>query len=281
MPSPQDSVNCCSPTAISTSPLITELLFRLKIYTLQSAPDRIKEKSNRRRYTVQKYDKIDKLMNEMLGIDLPDIPDLFTPVVDMAGSVTPVLGSLWTSFKIHRLKQRLDIVEPKLQEIKDKIERKENENFYKLEVFPLIIKQIYEEDEDSKIPIIINGFEYTVEQAVEEMEKIYHYFDVLEELRVSDIIRLFDNYVPGYRRPQTVNNGPFVETPELRKEVHERNTLNKYMDHKLERLGLIYVEEEELVKYLADPNNRFRSRGRPRTVLTAFGKKFVEFFKEE
>lgn len=231
---------------------------------------------------MKQYDKIDKLMNDMLGMDLPNIPDVLTPAANLVGVVTPILGSLWTSFKIHRLKKRLDIAEPKLQEIKEKIERKDNETFYKLEVFPLLIKQIYEEDEDAKIPIIINGFEYTVDESIEEMEKIYHFFDVLEELRMSDIIRLFSKFVPGFRRSQPVNNnGPSLETPDLIKAIHERDTLNKYMDHKLERLGLVYVEEEDLVKYLADPNNRFRGRKQPRPLLTDFGRKFVDFFKEE
>lgn len=70
-----------------------------------------------------------------------------------------------------------------------------------------------------------------------------------------------------------------METYKLMKEMHERDTLNEYMDHKLERLGLVYVEED-FVKYLTAPNNQFRTRKRPRHLLTAFGRKFVDFFKE-
>lgn len=40
------------------------------------------------------------------------------PVGDLVGSNIPIVGSLWTSFKINRLKKRLDMVVPKLKEIK-------------------------------------------------------------------------------------------------------------------------------------------------------------------
>lgn len=230
---------------------------------------------------MEQYDKVDKLVNDMLNIDIPNIPDMLNPVVDVAGAAIPFVGSIWTSFKIGRLNKRLNKIEPKLSEIKEKIDSKENEVFYKLEVFPLIIKQIYEEDEESKIPIIINGFEYTVDEAIEEMERVYHFFDVLAELRVTDITRLFNEYVPGYNRPRPANNGPFVDTPELREQLRERKSLDTYIDNKLERVGLIYTEEEDLVKYMADPNNRHRRRRPPRTQLTAFGVRFVDFFKQE
>jgi hypothetical protein len=163
------------------------------------------------------------------------------------------------------------------------MEQRENERFYKLEVFPLIIKQIYEEEEDSKIPIIINGFEYTVDEAFEEMEKVFHFFDVLAELRVSDILRLFNKYVPGYNRPRPTNNvlGFRDETPEVMEELHERESLNNYIDNKLERLGLVYTEEEDLVAFLVNPNNRYRSRRKPSPRLTAFGGRFVKFFRKE
>lgn len=231
--------------------------------------------------TMEQYDKVDKLVNDMLNIDLPSIPDMLDPAADVVGAAIPYVGSLWTSFKIGRLKKRLNKIEPELSEIKERIERKENEVFYKLEVFPLIIKQIYEEDEESKIPIIINGFEYTVDEAVEEMEKVYHFFDVLSELRVTDITRLFNKYVPGYHSLRPANNGPFVETQEIREQLRERKSLDTYIDNKLERVGLIYTEEEDLAEYMADPKNRYRRRRSPRTQLTSFGVRFVDFFKEE
>jgi len=229
---------------------------------------------------MEQYDKVDKLVNDMLNIDLPNIPDMLNPAADAVGTAVPLVGSLWTSFKINRLKKRLNKIEPELSGIKEKIERKENEVFYKLEVFPLIIKQIYEEDEESKIPIIINGFEHTVDEAVEEMEKVYHFFDVLSELRVSDITRLFNKYVPGYYRPRAKDR-PIAYDRQIMEQLHERESLNTYIDNKLERVGLIYTEEEDLAEYLADPSNRYRSQRFPRVKLTAFGVRFVNFFKEE
>jgi hypothetical protein len=66
-------------------------------------------------FEMKQYDQVDKLVHEMLGVNLPDIPDILTPAIEMIGGATPFVGSLWTGFKINRLKKRLDKVEPELR----------------------------------------------------------------------------------------------------------------------------------------------------------------------
>jgi len=229
-------------------------------------------------------DKIEIFVKEMLEVGYVNaVVDAAETTMDIAGSFTPI-GSLWTGFKIHKLKKRLNAVEPDLLRIKKKIEQKENEVFYKQEVFPLILKLICEEDEDGKENIYINGFEYTVDEGIEEMEKVFHYFDVLAELRISDIVHLFKRFGSNKQIRLDKDFERYHNDSAYRKEYSEKIDLETYMMNKLVRLGIINIEQIDALKEINDSigfgiNGR-RSR-EPRILLTNFGKRFIEFFKNK
>ena len=203
--------------------------------------------------------------------------------MDLAGLFTPI-GSFWTSFKIHKLKKRLNVIEPDLLSIKKKIEQKQNEVFYKQEVFPLILKLICEEDEEGKENIYINGFEYVVDEGIEEMEKVFHYFDVLAELRISDIVHLFKRFGSNIQIKLDKDHERYHNDLAYRKEYDEKIDLETYMMNKLVRLGIVKIEQVDALKEINDSiefgTNRRRSR-EPRILLTSFGKRFIEFFKND
>lgn len=230
-------------------------------------------------------DKIDSFVKDMLEVgNVKVIADVAETTMDIAGSFTPI-GSIWTTFKVHKLKKRLNAVEAELLKIKKKIELKENEVFYKQEVFPLILKLICEDDEDDKTNIYINGLEYVVEESIEEMEKVYHYFDVLSELRISDIVHLFAQFGRGNKNELNKDYERYDNDPTYRKEYNEKISLETYMTNKLVRLGIVGIEQIDALKEINDSlslgsTGRYRSRI-PRKELTNFGKRFIEFFKEE
>src|SRR5690606_35955950 len=115
-------------------------------------------------------------IKDMLGVQEGTIID---GAIDMGLSVTPTFGEMFQSYRITKLEKRMKKNETQLEVIKDKVESSRNEVFYKSEVFPLIVNQIMNEDEDQKVKVIIDGFEHTVDNDLYEIEKIYHYYDVL------------------------------------------------------------------------------------------------------
>jgi hypothetical protein len=218
-------------------------------------------------------DPTELLVQEMLQLGFKESTiDTASTILDIGGTFASGIGSIWTSFKINRLKKRLDTVEPELRDIKKKIDKKENDIFYKQELFPLILKHLYEEDEDSKINIYINGFEYTIDEGIEEMEKLYHFYDVLAELRISDIMRLIEYCRPVYYGDKIDEEYEVDEEYEIspKDDISERLTLESYIDNKLLKLGLISLHEDENLEL-------WQKIYYP----TEFGKKFVEFFAED
>ncbi|MDX5577440.1 hypothetical protein [Streptomyces sp. ID01-9D] len=226
-------------------------------------------------------DATDLLVEQMLDLDMGEAAvDVTLTGLDVATSAMPIVGSLIKDWKISRLKKRLNIVEPQLRDIKAKIDKKENDVFYKQELFPFVLKHLNEEDEDSKIPMYINGFEYTVDEGIEEMEMIYHYYDVLAELRTSDIVRLFKRFTPGKKlRIDLYDPTKFDNDLEYRKKELEKRTTEAYIDNKLIRLHLAKVIVDDPVQKLLKMDGS--SQKPTKYVLTNFGKRFVEFFSED
>ncbi|MCM3736434.1 hypothetical protein M3215_11520 [Bacillus cytotoxicus] len=240
-----------------------------------------------------KISKVNSLVQEMLDSSaVGTIVEEAGPLVDAVGGFIQPLGAILNGYKMRKLKKRLDSVEPELLRIKNKIEEKENSIFLKQEVFPLILKYLSDEDEDDKTNIYINGFEYTIDEGIEEMEKVYHYFDVLADLRISDIVHLFERFSPKdantLLKIKLYDVQRFSEDPAYREEIREQRDLKLYMDNKLVRLGLVNVEQPDPIKVI-DEHLKHASRGLagsrndtiPQYKLTNFGSRFIEFFREE
>lgn len=238
-------------------------------------------------------DQVDKLIHDMLNDGIPSVAvDTIETIIDVGSVIAPPLsaiGSLMKSHGIRKLKKRLDKVEPELRALKSKIEASEFETFYKQELFPLFLNYIYDEDEDEKVKIYINGFEYTIDEGIAELETIFHYYDVLAELRVSDIVRLYAQYIPKrHEKLQLKLNladvGKYQSDPKYRDEWNEKEDIIRYIDNKLIRLGLVIIDKHDGVKDLAKAVNspiRRTIRRDTEYKLTPFGSRFVNFFSEK
>lgn len=238
-------------------------------------------------------DQVEKLIHDMLNEVLPSAAfDTVETIIDVGSAVVPPLstiGSIMKSHSIRKLKKRLDKAEPELRALKTKIEASEYETFYKQELFPLILNYICEEDEDEKVSIYINGFEYTIDQGIAELETVFHYYDVLAELRISDMVRLFNQYIPKRhdKLELKLNLRDFVKyenDPKYRDEWNAKEDITKYIDNKLIRLGLVIIDKHDglknLEEALSSPNRRTRRRD-TEYKLTRFGNRFVKFFSEK
>lgn len=222
-----------------------------------------------------------KYIKDMLGIVEGTIVDT---AIDVGLGVVPTIGQMYQSYQIKKLEKRMNAHEPQFQVIKDKIEKKENEVFYKQEVFPLIVKQLMNEDQDEKAKVIIDGFEYVVDNEMKEIERIYHYYDVLSEMRYSDILMFIKRYMPFEMRNNPSINIDLVMLEELSKEERvmykEMEVIEKYQVNKFLRLGLILDEmlkENEDGIVILNPNISYESR----TAISEFGRRFLEFFTLE
>lgn len=214
----------------------------------------------------------------MLGITEGTVIDT---AIDYGMGAAPVVGKVYQSYQMWKLQKRMTANELQLLSLKGKVEKSENEVFYKQEVFPLIVKSLMEEDEDSKAKVIIDGFEYVINNELNEIERIYHYYDVLSELRYSDILMFVNKYMPYDMRKNIKLNMNLVNREDMSIEdwekYEEEKAFEKYQANKLLRLGLIYDEmltEDEDRNLHLNANKVFGSR----TSLSDFGRRFLEFF---
>lgn len=192
-------------------------------------------------------------------------------VLDIGLGSAPIVGKIYQSYKFMKLEKRMNINQKQLLTIKTKIENSENERFYKQEIFPLIVKKLMEDDEDEKAKVIIDGFEYFIDNNLKEVERIYHYYDVLTELRYSDIILLIDRYFPtDMRKIKPLQSTWFINEWE-RARYQEKDAIINYQVNKLIRLGLL-KEEEVFI------DEGYTRESIYKVIITDFGRRFLEFF---
>lgn len=219
-----------------------------------------------------------KYVKDMFGIVEGSIVDT---VVDVGLGAVPMLGEAYQTYRIKKLEERMNANEPQLILLKNKIERSENDVFYKREVFPLIVKQLMNDDEDKKAKVIIDGFEYVVDNELNEIEQIYYYYDVLSELRYSDMLFFVDKYMPFEMKKNPNLNINLAMSEDMnkteRKKLKEKEAIENYQTNKLLRLGLIIddmLSTNDDGVLLLDANKFYDSR----TKLSDFGKQFLEIF---
>lgn len=221
-----------------------------------------------------------KYIKDMLGVGEGTLIDT---AVDTALGYAPVIGKVIQDFKINRLAKRMKSNEGQLLVLKEKIESSTNEIWYKQEIFPLIVNKIMEDDEDKKAKVIIDGFEHIIDNDLKEIERVYHYYDVLSELRYSDIVLLVDKYMPYEMRKNRNLNINLVDTREMDraelKKHKEMEAIQRYQINKFIRLGLLVDEMINIDggDFLINPDDTLESR----VKLSDFGRRFLEFFSIE
>ncbi|KKB35220.1 hypothetical protein [Bacillus thermotolerans] len=216
-------------------------------------------------------------LKDMLGIEEGTMADT---AIDIGLGAAPAIGKVYQSYQMMKLQKRMNENEQQLQVLKRKIELSENEIFYKQEVFPLIVKKLMEDDEDLKAKVIFNGLEHIIDNHLKEIERIYHYYDVLSELRYSDIMIFVEKYMPYEMRRSLELNIKLPSEKEMRSERYrEQQAIEKYQITKLIRLGLL---EEAIVEI---DGGRFTDDDKGgvkyKTKISSFGRRFLEFFSIE
>lgn len=212
-------------------------------------------------------------LKDMLGVVKGTVID---NSIDFAMGAAPYVGKVYQSYQMIKLQKRMTANEQQLQMLKQKIETSENEVFYKQEVFPLIVKKLMEDDEDTKAKVIIDGFEYVVDNDLNEIERIYHYYDVLAELRYSDILMLIEDFMPYEMKKNPTLNIKLPTDEEMRSnQFKEQETIKTYQKNKMVRLGLVEnrvrdIDKESLLSQIEEI-----------TVITPFGRRFLYFFSIE
>ncbi|MEB8799666.1 hypothetical protein [Bacillus cereus] len=243
-------------------------------------------------------------IKELINIMCENLPDsLQEPVqevVEIGGGAAPVIGSILNHFKFKKINKELNNLKGKIEKIAGKLDQSENEVFLKQEVFPIVLNRIMNDEQAEKLKIILNGFEYIIDNDILDFDKIFHYYDVLAEMRLSEIVHLTEKYVVPMemmKNPEKMKLNIQLKmdyTEEEKEAEKEREDLKRYMDNKLFRLGILQYVKERVDEPFQDD---YIQTGMPyqwqspvpdkyeinieKYKLSNFGKRFIKFFGEE
>lgn len=201
------------------------------------------------------------------------------------GDVAPIISNLMTSFKIYRLKNRLEKHEIKLKELSEKVVVIEDEKFVdilKNFLFPSILQQLLDEDEDNKIGYFLDGFGNVIDSRVIDESEILILYDTLKNLRFIEIEYLisFSRAYKNYHRGKEI------------KDYFKEDNFSKIkqpIENKLENIGLIdtgkYMTYNETLNKMGQDvlkqkfgGSRLRSNVSPQVEITEFGYLFLNTF---
>lgn len=192
------------------------------------------------------------------------------------GQIAPGLVAVKSSYKQLKSEKRIAIA---LQEMVKRQEQFElalsklshgDITYYENEIFSHVLDITEQETQKEKIKLIINGFETILENNILDEDKIFTYYDVLKELRLMEIRRLFQHtskYLE-FKRANAIKN--FRIKLERDEAEVEKQHFENYIDNKLDKLGLIgggVRVESEIRDYDG--------------MVTPFGKRFLNFIKFE
>lgn len=187
-------------------------------------------------------------------------------IVDGSISLAPVLGKYYSQYQYRKIDRAFKDMSPRLETIASKIESSEESELFKEEIFPVIVSKILNEPQEEKIKIIIDGFEHSIDKEITDLDVIFYYYDVLEELRFSDIAFLSKNYPLTQKKESNISQ----QSRHYKnfEEFLDREPFAIYVNNKLQNLGLIREKEDRNVSSeIVIPYD-----------FTPFGKKFCEFF---
>ncbi|MFK4474899.1 hypothetical protein ABH897_004667 [Paenibacillus sp. RC73] len=129
-------------------------------------------------------------------------------------------------------------------------------------IFPIIFSDLFEEHEDAKINLILNGFENIFIEQNSNESVIINFYDMLRSLRYLDLKRLF--YLAGL----TEETIAFVQGSDV-------HGLIRNIDRRLENNGLLNIK-----KTLKDIGGSDSDKDRKDVEISLYGKKFLKFILE-
>jgi hypothetical protein len=135
-----------------------------------------------------------------------------------------------------------------------------------------------------------------IDNEILNLDKIFHYYDVLAEMRISEIVHLSEKYVVPLemmKNPEKMKLDIQLKM-EYTEEDREQEDLERYMDNKLFRLGILeYVKERVDVPFQQEYiQTSMPYQWQPsvpekyeidteKYKLGNFGNRFIKFFYEE
>ncbi|RKD25139.1 hypothetical protein BEP19_04805 [Ammoniphilus oxalaticus] len=151
----------------------------------------------------------------------------------------PYVGSFFQFIKNKQFEKRLNLIEPRIKDILNLISIEDYEYFCE-KIGCMTLQKIFMDEEDDKAEYYILGFENCVKEEIKDEDKVITLFDIISELRMIDIKRLtfLYDYSKGKKRS-------FEITEDMTHYI-------RYVDEKLERLGLIKKEIIECIEMDTD-----------------------------
>jgi hypothetical protein len=214
-------------------------------------------------------------------------------LVDIGGQSMPMISGVMNWYKFRKINKELNNLTEQISTITTKMVTSENEVFIKQEVFPIILNKILNDEQTDKISVMLNGFEHIIDEGILDTDKIFHYYDVLSEMRLSEIVHLTEEYVKPMENARNPYNkirlNPIRLNIQRTEEEKERADLERYMDNKLHRLGILQYAKERTrnrdyrpQEYNDLGNNKKDYRvNMERFEISNFGLRFIEFFYKE
>ncbi|MBT2599100.1 MULTISPECIES: hypothetical protein [unclassified Oceanobacillus] len=143
----------------------------------------------------------------------------------------PYLGNALKTLKLNRFARRINEHSEKIERInylmKDSLL---SEKYLSERIFPIVLGDLIEEHEDSKINLILNGFiNIFIEEEEDETIALMN-FDTLRGMRYVDV-----------RRFITISTEPSWAADEF--PYQDNQAITKRVDDKLESLGLIQIPQ--------------------------------------
>lgn len=216
-------------------------------------------------------------IKSLIGIDEDSH---LSSIFDVLSEQAPVIGRVLTSYKIHRLSKRLKASEAKLNELEFKVNQIDDEEFLgviKNFVFPIVLQQLLDEDEDNKIGLVLEGFGSILDEETIKESKFLIFYDLLKQLRFIEIEYLFTF--------SQCDNRPYEELEYFRSGEFE--DIKYVVENKLQRLGLLSIPNlsGDDVRGILNSSLRAEERGMPvpPTIelinITSIGEELLTFVK--
>lgn len=210
---------------------------------------------------------------------------------DVLADQVPFIGNLFTTLKINDLSNRLKIHQSKINEISKKVNNIDDvgfTEFLKGFLFPIVLKELLEEDKDNKVGYFLDGFEQVVDHSVNDKAKILRFYDLLKQLRFFEIEYLIS--LSTRREVLEMNNQTVYDQIHKERfsyfETRNFKEMKLSTENKLESLGLIdtgrlasYTDiTEKLNREVSGPRYAPSPNFKDEVEISEYGYKFLDFF---
>lgn len=227
----------------------------------------------------------ENMINQIYDVTPKGFKEPIKMTMGVGADFLPVFGKIYHAYQHQKINRALRESDHQIQNIKVKLDASDESIIFKEEIFPIIIKKMIDEPQEEKINIIIDGFEHIIDRNISKQEIIFHYYDVLEELRMADIIFMCTNYC--IKKEKSSKEKVTHLSSESEEELAQKH-IERYMANKLVRLGLLIekADEEQMTYDVLKELTRNRTGyeyaakfSSDQYELTPFGFNFIDFFK--